>query len=537
MRRSHSRFGAVLLASTALSSGGSFAQSLPTGGRAVSGSVTISPTSGNTLNIRQSSQGAIVNWQGFSIGQGNTVNIHQPGSSSALLNRVIGSTPSTIAGQLNAIGQVYLVNPNGVAITKTGVVRAAGFVASTLGVSDSEFLSGGARLKFKGGGASKAVTNDGVISVGRGGYAALIGGVVSNSGKILAPMGKVGLGSGETATLDFSGNGFLKVAAPTRSNGKEALVSNSGTIKADGGLVVIEAATAREAARNAVNISGLVQARSIGGHSGAIVIGGGAGGAVNVSGRLNVSGGQKYAGGPIAESTFDGQSHTISNLTIQRPTDALNAAIWTGYNVGLFGYVGGAGVVKNVTLAGGGVSGYQRVGALVGKNHGLVQNSSASVSVIGDSYVGGLVGWSYGSIIDSSASGTVKGARDVGRLAGGSNYIVEHSYATGGINSPGDYASNVGGLVGANVGAIRRSYATGNVAGNCSLGGLVGENYTGSSIKQSYATGNVSGVGNVVRNVGGLAGGNGGSISKSYATGAVSGANPDGDMEVPVPLL
>ncbi|SFK91718.1 filamentous hemagglutinin N-terminal domain-containing protein, partial [Methylocapsa palsarum] len=286
---SHCRLTLALLASTALSGGGAFAQSLPTGGRAVSGLVTISPPSGNTLNIRQSSQGAIVNWQGFSIGQGNTVNIHQPDSSAALLNRVTGSTPSTIAGRLNANGQVYLVNPNGVAITKTGVVRAAGFVASTLGVSDSDFLNGGARLKFKGGGASKAVTNDGVISVGRGGYAALIGGAVSNSGKILAPMGKVGLGSGETATLDFSGNGFLKVAAPTRFNGKEALVSNTGTIKADGGLVVIEAATAREAARNAVNISGLVQARSIGGHSGAIVIGGGAGGAVNVSGRLDAS--------------------------------------------------------------------------------------------------------------------------------------------------------------------------------------------------------------------------------------------------------
>jgi len=50
---------------------------------------------------------------------------------------------------------------------------------------------------------------------GRGGYAALIGGTVSNSGSISVPLGKVALGSGEKATLDFSGDGFLQVAMPT----------------------------------------------------------------------------------------------------------------------------------------------------------------------------------------------------------------------------------------------------------------------------------------------------------------------------------
>ena len=85
-----------------------------------------------------------------------------------------GSTPSTIAGHLNANGQVYLVNPNGIAITKTGVVKVGGgFVASTLGMSDAEFVGG--RKRFKGDGASAAVTNAGTVSIGRGGYAALMG--------------------------------------------------------------------------------------------------------------------------------------------------------------------------------------------------------------------------------------------------------------------------------------------------------------------------------------------------------------------------
>src|SRR6185436_17753176 len=107
---------------------------------------------------------------------------------------------------LTANGQVYLVNPNGIAITRSGTVNTGGgFVASTLGISDQDFIAG--RRTFGGNGASGHVSNAGTITVGRGGYAALIGGTVSNAGRISVPLGKVGLGSGERATLDFSGDG------------------------------------------------------------------------------------------------------------------------------------------------------------------------------------------------------------------------------------------------------------------------------------------------------------------------------------------
>ena len=145
MRHDRRSLGRFLLATTALTGalGATMAvpsvagaQSLPTGYSTAAGSVGFARTSG-TLTINQSSQNAIVNYQSFSIGQHNTVNIVQPNASSALLNRVTGSTPSTIAGHLNANGQVYLINPNGIAITKTGVVKVGGgFVASSLGMSD-----------------------------------------------------------------------------------------------------------------------------------------------------------------------------------------------------------------------------------------------------------------------------------------------------------------------------------------------------------------------------------------------------------------
>jgi filamentous hemagglutinin family protein len=222
---------ALLLTTTALSSpllaGSALAQNLPTGGSVAAGSVAIAQPSATQLNITQSSPSAIVNWQGFSIGQGSAVNIAQPNASSAILNRVTSNTPSTIAGALTANGQVYLVNPNGIAITTTGTVNTGGFVASTLGISDADFMSG--KRTFTGNGASAAVSNAGTINIGRGGYAALIGGTVSNSGNISVPLGKVGLGSGKQVTLDFSGDGFLQVAMPTNAGGRGALIQNSGS--------------------------------------------------------------------------------------------------------------------------------------------------------------------------------------------------------------------------------------------------------------------------------------------------------------------
>ncbi len=265
------------------------ADDLPTGGSVVSGQVSIS-AAGQGMTVSQGSDRAIVDWQGFSIGKDNSVNFVQPSSSSAILNRVTGSAPSTIAGSLTANGQVFIVNQNGIAITSTGTVKVGGgFVASTLDIDNKDFLSG--NLTFKGNGASARVSNEGVISVGRGGYAALIGGTVKNSGLIAVPLGKVGLGSGEQATLDLSGDGFLQVAVPTKdgAEGDGALVENSGTIRAKGGTVVMKAATAREAARHAVNMSGTIEAKSVGGRNGAIVIGGGAGGKVTVSGKIKAT--------------------------------------------------------------------------------------------------------------------------------------------------------------------------------------------------------------------------------------------------------
>jgi filamentous hemagglutinin family protein len=292
-KRALSRLAAYLKVTAAivalLSNNAAWAQQLPTGGSVAAGTATIVQPNSSTLNINQSSNQAVINWNSFSVSRGGTVNFNQPNSSSATLNRVTGSTPSWIAGTINAPGTVLLVNPNGIAITKSGVINTGSFAASTLDISNADFMAG--KYKFTGNGGSAAVRNSGRINVSDGGFAALLGGQVANDGVISARLGKVGLGAGELITLDLAGDGFLSVAVPSSQMGKlvdasGALVSNRGKIRADGGAVFLTAATASTILRDAVNVPGSIRANTVGTHNGRIVIGGGEGGKVSVTGKL-----------------------------------------------------------------------------------------------------------------------------------------------------------------------------------------------------------------------------------------------------------
>jgi filamentous hemagglutinin family protein len=133
---------------------------LPRGGTVASGQVRIGTPTGNALTINQSSSKAIVDWNSFSVGPNASVNFVQPNSGAAILHRVTGTTPSTIAGQINANSQVFLVNPNGIAITSTGSVQiGGGFVASALDIGNADFNAG--KLNFTSKGASAPVSNAG----------------------------------------------------------------------------------------------------------------------------------------------------------------------------------------------------------------------------------------------------------------------------------------------------------------------------------------------------------------------------------------
>ena len=341
---------------------------LPTSGVVTSGAASIRQ-SGADLTITQTSPRAIVNWGSFSIGQSNGVTFDQPSSSSAILNRVTGSARSTIAGQLQANGQVYLVNPNGIAITPTGAVQVGGgFVASTLGIADNDFNSG--NLSFSGHGASAGVANAGLIQAAPGGFVGLIGGTVSNSGVVSVPLGKVAMGSGEQATLNLTDDNFLQVAVPTNTKTADgqALIDVSGKVRAAGGSVVLKAATVAQAIRNAVNVPGDLSVTSARASGGSIILSGGPGGDVSVTGRLKASG--RTMGGAIA---INGH-----NVALRRATLAASSGKGQGGSVVVTG-TNAVSLASTAVDASGTTGGAIRIG---GDFHGASDLTSAQTTTI-----------------------------------------------------------------------------------------------------------------------------------------------------------
>ena len=226
---------------------------LPTGGVVAQGAASVS-TSGAVMNITQSTPKAVLNWQSFDIGKDAKVHIQQPGVDAVMLNRVTGANPSQIFGQLSANGQVVLVNPNGVLFGKDGSVSASSFTASTLGISDANFMAG--NMLFERNGSTAAVVNQGTIRA-TGGYVALLGASVSNEGRIETNGGAALLGAGETVKVPLGSSGRIKLElSPSAIN---AAVANSkeGTIVTHGGQVYMQAAALNTA------VASIIQSGSI----------------------------------------------------------------------------------------------------------------------------------------------------------------------------------------------------------------------------------------------------------------------------------
>ena len=195
----------IILGSTSLVS------ALPEGGQVVSGEATLDYTTPDTLTITTSSENLIIEYNSFSIASNEAVYFYQPSISSSALNRVIGSSYSDILGTLNANGIIYLINPNGINIGSSASIEAAGFIASTLNISNEDFLSSNYvfnKLELKTG---KSIINNGYIKVREAGQVVLLGSAVANTGTIETSLGSVVLASGEAITLNLDDAGMISV--------------------------------------------------------------------------------------------------------------------------------------------------------------------------------------------------------------------------------------------------------------------------------------------------------------------------------------
>ena len=210
------------------------ALALPVGPQVANGTATVTQI-GSNLTINNSA-GAVLNWQKFSIGAGESVRFNQPSASSSVLNRVLANDPSVIFGQLSSNGRVWLINPAGILVGAGGRIDTAAFVASTLNVTNADFLAN--RLKFEGAAGAGSVINQGSITTPQGGSVYLIGSNVGNEGIITTPKGETILAAGSSVELIDSATPGVKVEI----TGAAGNVTNLGQITAEAGRIGIAGA-------------------------------------------------------------------------------------------------------------------------------------------------------------------------------------------------------------------------------------------------------------------------------------------------------
>lgn len=335
-----------------------FVFSNPTGENVTAGSASFD-RSGNTLTILQSTDKLITNWQDFSIQSNELTKFIQPSSSSASLNRVISGNPSSILGNLEANGKVYLINPNGIVVGSGANINCNSFIASTLDLKDNEFLAGG-EMTFSGN-STASIMNLGKITAS-GGNVFLMARQVQNQGEIHADQGNVGLGAGTEILLQESGNERMYVKAGEVTNGtgvdQQGVISAIRTELKSAGSVYTLAINAggRIDATQVEKIGGEVYLRAPGGkikQTGTIDARGAAQGGkvvmeasqIAVGGAVDVSSGEKggtiYVGGG-----FQGNDSTIQNAQqVKIVTGALlkanggngNVVVWSDGTTEFYG--------------------------------------------------------------------------------------------------------------------------------------------------------------------------------------------------------
>jgi filamentous hemagglutinin family protein len=289
-----------------------FAQAAPADGIVRAGAATIAQ-SANATTITQTSSRAVIDWRSFDIGAGESVTFAQPNAQAAVLNRVTGTQFSSLQGSLSANGQVFLVNPNGILIGNGAAINVGSFFASTANIATPAFMSDPASVngryafdELTTAARTSTIVNAGSITVADAGMVALVAPGVRNTGTIVGRLGTIELASATHFTLDLYGDDLVRLAlddsiagALVDSSGAtlQAQVGAAGQLTADGGRVVLlSVPAAAGVVSEAINLSGVARAQSVGvngrgeisllANSGVVTVSGGIDAASNVAGAL-----------------------------------------------------------------------------------------------------------------------------------------------------------------------------------------------------------------------------------------------------------
>jgi len=555
----------------------------------VAGSGHVS-TAGNTTTINQTTQRLAIDWTSLSTRANEALVFNQPNASAIALNRIIGSSPSELLGSLTANGQVFILNPNGVLFGAGSQVNVGGLVASTLNMSNADFMAG--NHVFTNSGGTGSVINQGTLMAADGGYLALLAPEVRNEGVMTASLGTALLAAGNKVTLNLDNGSLLGYSID--QGAINALAENKQLIKADGGQVLLSAKAMDSLTTATVNNTGVIEAKTLQNKAGRILLMGDMEyGTVNVGGTLDASAPNGGDGGFIETSAarvkvaddvlittkaaegLGGQSGTW----LIDPTDftiaasggdmtgaALSTQLGNNGTVTILNTQGASGTAGDInindsvnwssnsvlTLTAGHNIAFNAAVTATGTNAGLVLNYGADYSVKAPVTLSGsnsslsINGNAYTLIRSMAALDAIDSTGLSGRYALAQNLDASSTTYTdslvagvfsGTFAGLGHTISNLNitssanstqvGLFSKHNGILRDlGVVGGSVSGGQNVGGLVGQNYAG-SISNAYSTANVIGSGSFV---GGLVGYNQGSISNAYSTGSVNGASQTGGL-------
>ncbi|MDF2377438.1 MAG: filamentous hemagglutinin N-terminal domain-containing protein [Verrucomicrobiales bacterium] len=377
-------------------------QANPSGASVVHGNVAFNGLGTSQLNIVQGSQNAIINWQSFSIQNGEVTNFIQPNQNAMALNRVTGADPSAIYGSLNANGGVIVINPNGIVVGPGGRVDVAGMLTmSTLDMENEDFLDGGP-MRFRGE-TSAGIRNYGAISSASGDVV-LLGNFLQNSGKVSAATGTVAFGAGGDIVVNQTASGG-KISVLAGGVGGENGIENTATGEINGAAAELKAHGNVYAL--AIKNDGVVRANGYNFSGGRLTLSGGSGSSVINTGGL-YAGNSNGSGGRVEIS---GGNVSLAAGTI----DASGVGATSGGTVAVTGdsvNVGNGAVIDVSGATAGSVS-------LTGVSAAAVDGA---LSAAGRSGVGGSIDVTAESVLVGSnavvdVSGTAQGGS--ARLGGG----------------------------------------------------------------------------------------------------------------------
>ncbi|MDI9408368.1 MAG: filamentous hemagglutinin N-terminal domain-containing protein [Candidatus Pacebacteria bacterium] len=263
---------AATVATAALLSRTQQAYAAPQGGTVATGTASINSGTNSTV-VTQTTDRATIDWQSFNLSQNESVEFIVPNSSSATLNRIHDSRPSTISGSITSNGSVYFTNPNGLVFDATSQVTANGFFAATQTIADAHFMNGGVTPDSLTRLGSKSITLNGTITAPT---VRALGGTVTVAGTIESASGDLLISSTHLTTIGAAA--VIRLDATQNGNGGKAKVWSDGHtdffgyISAQGGARSGDGGFVEVSGKSTLNFSGTVTTLATNGKTGTLLL-------------------------------------------------------------------------------------------------------------------------------------------------------------------------------------------------------------------------------------------------------------------------